>query len=369
MIKVGVVGIGSMGSFHAKSLYEGKVEGACLHSVCDIDEARLRWAEQFEKVTRYHDFNAFIEDDELDAVIIATPHYNHPTYGLITLQKGKHLLSEKPIGVFTKNVQELNEYAKTTDLVFGIMYNQRTNPVFQKAREIVQNGELGAIRRTNWIITNWYRSSSYYNSGGWRATWHGEGGGVLLNQDPHQLDIWQWICGMPKTVRANMKFGIHRQITVENDVTAYVEYDNGATGVFVTSTFDYPGTNRFEIVGDGGQLIIEHGKLVFKKLTPFESEFDRVEHENKFETPKVETIQFDLQENPWGVQHIEILNNFIDVIRHGGELLAPGIEGINGLTISNAFHLSAFTNTEIQVADLDQDLFIQELQQRIENES
>ncbi|QMS85073.1 Gfo/Idh/MocA family protein [Candidatus Xianfuyuplasma coldseepsis] len=369
MVKVGVVGIGSMGTFHAKSLYEGKVDDAYLYSVCDINPERLAWARELHNVKVYDNFDAFIEDEALDAVIIATPHYDHPIYGLKAMQKGKHLLSEKPIGVFTKNVRDLNEYAEQSSLVFGIMYNQRTNPIYQKARELVQSGALGEIRRTNWIITNWYRSSSYYKSGGWRATWNGEGGGVLLNQDPHQLDLWQWICGMPKTVRAYMKFGAHRQIAVENDVTAYVEYENGASGVFVTSTYDYPGTNRFEIVGDGGQIIIENGKLVFHKLTPFESEFDSIDHENKFEAPNVETVTYDIKENPWGVQHIEILNNFIEAILYGNDLLAPGVEGINGLTISNAFHLSAFTNEVVHIESMDEDLFLKELIQRIEDES
>ncbi|MBU1142837.1 MAG: Gfo/Idh/MocA family oxidoreductase [Firmicutes bacterium] len=367
-IKVGIVGIGHMGSFHADSLYTNKVENALLHSVMDIDQERLIAAQKYEDVKIYDQFSDFISDEELDAVIIATPHYDHPTIGIEVLKHKKHLLIEKPAGVFTKNVRELNQLAQHSDKVFSIMLNQRTNPLYIKIKEMIDLGLLGELRRVNWIVTNWYRSSTYYESGGWRATWEKEGGGVLLNQAPHQIDLLQWIFGMPKSVQAFMKFGAHRNITVENDVTAYLEYPNGATGVFITSTFDTPGTNRLEAIGSKGKIVVENGQISWHKLEMDEADFDKLHHENNFAAPKNEKVTFDLKENQWGVQHLVILNNFVDSIVNKTNLIAPGEEGVKGLSISNAMHLSAFLGQKIELDTLDEDLFITELKLRIDSE-
>jgi predicted dehydrogenase len=367
-LKIGIVGIGNMGSFHAESLYAGKIVGAKLDAVMDIDERRLVWAEKFDGVKRYRDFDLFIQDQEIDAVIIATPHYDHPTLGLEVIKNKKHLLIEKPAGVFTKNVRLLNEEAKTSGLVFSIMFNQRTNPVYQQIKELMDTNQLGELRRVNWIVTNWYRSTTYYESGGWRATWEKEGGGVLLNQAPHQLDLLCWMFGMPKKVLSHMTFGAHRNIAVENDVTTLMTYPNGATGVFITSTFDAPGTNRLEVVGSRGRLLAENGKLTFDRLLMDESIFDQEHHENLFAVPPHERITYEVKENPWGIQHNIILQNFINHILHKEPLVSPGVEGIMGLTLSNAMHLSAFTHQEITLEDMDEDLFIQELEKRIRME-
>jgi len=364
-IHIGIVGIGNMGSFHAESLFTGKIHNACLHSVMDIDQSRLDWAKKFEGVFTHNDFDTFIQDSELDAVIVATPHYFHPTLGLEVIQHKKHLLIEKPAGVFTKNVRILNRAAEQSQKVFSIMMNQRTNPLYQKIKEMIENNELGELRRINWIVTNWYRSTTYYRSGGWRATWEKEGGGVLLNQAPHQLDLLQWLFGMPKTITAFMNFGAHRHITVENDVTVFLSYHNGATGVFVTSTFDAPGTNRLEVIGSRGKLIAEQGNLTFYRLDMDEREFDSLHHENAFAAPPFKKEVFEIKENPWGIQHQIILQNFVDAIRENKRLLAPGVEGIHGLTLSNAMHLSSFLQKTIECEHLDEELFIRELDKRI----
>lgn len=264
-VRYGIIGIGNMGTAHAQSLLS-EIKGAELTAVCDIREERLKWAEEQlpENVRKYSTPKELFESRIMDAVLICTPHYDHPTLAIEAFQHGYHVLVEKPAGVYTKAVQQMNDAAAQSDRKFGIMYNQRTNPLYQKLRDLIQSGELGEIRRTNWIITDWYRSQNYYNSGGWRATWAGEGGGVLLNQDPHQLDLWQWTTGMmPKRIRAFCHFGKYRNIEVEDDVTAYVEYENGATGLFITTTGEAPGTNRFEINGDNGKIVVEDGKLTF----------------------------------------------------------------------------------------------------------
>ena len=202
-----------------------------------------------------------LESGDVDAVVTCVPHFLHPEMGIETLKRGLHALVEKPAGVYTKQVKELNAFAASKpELTFGIMFNQRNNPLYQRLKEIVDDGEIGNIRRTNWIITTWWRPQGYYNSSEWRATWGGEGGGVLVNQAPHQLDLWQWICGVPKSVFAKVAYGFRRDIAVEDEVTAVVDYGDGATGVFVTATHDLTGTDRFEILGDQGKIVVTDSK-------------------------------------------------------------------------------------------------------------
>ena len=249
-VRYGIIGCGNMGSSHIRYLSEGKIEGAVLAAICDIKPEKMDNVEKIIaeknpelKVSRYENYKDLLKSGDVDAVLIATPHYLHPTIGIEAFAANVHVLSEKPIGVYTKQVLELYEAAKKSDRVFGIMYNQRTNPLYQKVREIVQSGQLGELKRCVWIITNWYRTQAYYNSGGWRATWKGEGGGVLTNQCPHNHDLWQWMFGMPSKVRGFCYNGKYHDIEVEDDVTAYAEYANGATATFITTTGEFPGTN------------------------------------------------------------------------------------------------------------------------------
>lgn len=365
-VKIGIIGIGNMGSSHAIYLNNGEVDGAVLTAVCDHNPERLQWAKEAlgEKIQTFDNPQSFFEFADIDAVIVATPHYDHPPLAIKSLERGLHVLVEKPVGVYTKNVRELNEVARRSGKVFGIMFNQRTNPLYQKLRELVLGGELGEIKRTNWIITDWYRSQSYYDSGGWRATWAGEGGGVLLNQDPHQLDLWQWTSGlMPKRVRAFCGFGKFHDIEVEDDVTAYVEYENGATGVFVTSTGDAPGTNRYELSGDRGKLVVEDGKLTFWRLTQSERQFNK-EYKGGFGEP--ECWKIDIPIKGKATQHKGITINWINAIRFGTELLGPGVEGIKGLEISNAMHLSSWIDDWVDLP-INEDLFYSKLQERIKS--
>lgn len=364
-VRFGIIGIGNMGSSHALSLVQD-IQGAELTAVCDTNPKRLEWAHEHlpDQVLAFGNPDDFFASRAMDAVLIATPHYDHPTLAVQAFESGSHVLIEKPAGVYTKAVREMNRAAEASDKLFGIMYNQRTNPLYAKLRELVLSGELGEIRRTNWIITNWYRSQSYYDSGGWRATWAGEGGGVLLNQDPHQLDLWQWTTGMmPARVRAFCHFGKYRNIEVEDDVTAYVEYSNGATGLFVTTTGEAPGTNRYELTGDNGKIVIEDGKLTFWRLRVPEPQFN-AEFTGGFGQPECWKCDIPIHEGE-GSQHKGILRNFTNGILHGEPLLAPGKDGIHGLTLSNAMHLSSWTEDWVELP-LDEDLYHAKLQEKIE---
>lgn len=366
-VRYGIIGVGNMGRAHAISLL-GEIQGAELGAVCDTDPTRLEWAKEQlpESVKHYATPAELLAAQDVDAILIATPHYDHPTLAIEALNAGYHVLIEKPAGVYTKAVREMNEAAAAhPELKFGIMYNQRTNPLYQKLKELIQSGELGEIRRTNWIITDWYRTQSYYNSGGWRATWGGEGGGVLLNQDPHQLDLWQWTIGMmPTRVRAFCHFGKYRNIEVEDDVTAYVEYENGATGLFVTTTGEAPGTNRFEITGDNGKIVIENGTLTFWRLRVPEPEFN-ANFEEGFGAPECWKCEIPV-ESGGGEQHKGILRNFTRAILHDEPLLAPGEEGIRGLTLSNAMYLSTWTDNWVELP-IDEEKFHEMLTEKINN--
>lgn len=370
-VRFGIIGIGKMGSQHCMRFTHGLIKNGVLTAVCDIAPERKKWAEEKlapKGVEFFDDYKALIDSGKVDAVVIATPHYYHPVMAIYALEKGLHTLIEKPAGVYTKAVREMNEVAAAKpELTFGIMYNQRTNKLYRFAKELVETGRLGSMKRINWIITNWYRPQAYYDQGGWRGTWAGEGGGVLINQCPHQLDLFQWLGGMPSSVRAHTEVGKNRNINVENDVTAFMEYENGATGVFITSTHDFPGTNRLEIDGDKGKLVIEGGKLTFTELAVSETEFNAV---NRKFMPRIPSRKIKKRIGLLGQakmflfeQHTGIINNFISNILFGTPLIAPGEEGIRGLTISNAIHLSGWTGEKVTLP-INEDKYIEELEKR-----
>ncbi len=361
-VRLGIIGVGNMGTSHINMNLQGKHKELRITAVADIDPDRLTAAKALmPSLKTFDSAEAIIDSGEVDAVLIATPHYFHSPIAQYAFSKGIHVLSEKPAGVYTKQVREMNEAAAKSDVVFGMMFNQRTNCLYRKMRELVQSGELGEIKRVNWIITDWYRTQAYYNSGGWRATWEGEGGGVLLNQCPHQLDLWQWICGLPVKVRAYAHEGKWHDIEVEDDVTIYVEYANGATGTFITTTGDFPGTNRFEITLDGGKLVCENDKLMLYKLE--EKVSDNLKNSPEgFGKIKGEWIE--VETDGRNKQHSEVTNKFAAAILRGEELTARGEEGIRGLSISNAAHLSSWLGKEVELP-VDEDLYYAELQKKI----
>lgn len=361
-LRYGIVGIGNMGTNHVKMYKDGKIKEMELTAVCDVKEERLDFAKnEVPGVKTFSDFDDLIKSGLIDAVIIATPHYFHPPMAKKALENGIHVLSEKPAGVYTKDVGELIEYAETQDKTYAIMFNQRTNCVYRKVKELVSSGKYGDIRRSSWIITDWYRSQEYYNSGGWRATWNGEGGGVLMNQAPHNLDLWQWICGMPEKIRAFCKTGLWHDIEVEDDVTIFAEYPNGATGTFITSTGDFPGDNRFEITLDKAKIVCTADDIELYELENKLSDYTYDLTHDGFEKPKFKKVQVETDgENE---QHAGVTNAFAAHILHGDPLTAEGKEGIKGLTIANAAYLSSWLNKTVELP-LDEDLYLEELNKR-----
>ncbi len=373
-VRLGIIGYGAQGSSYTNFIIENKVKGMTIGAICDIDDNRLDIAKsKINGVKVYNDYIEMMKSGDVDAVVTTVPHYLHPEMGIEALKLKMPVLVEKPAGVYTKQVRKLLESAeRNKDVPFAIMFNQRTNPLYIKVKEILDSKELGEIRRTNWIINTWWRSSNYYNQGSWRATWGAEGGGVLVNQSPHQLDLIQWLCGTPTKVYANCEFGLHRDILVENDVTALLKYENGATGVFITCTHDVIGTDRLEINCDKGKIIVDKSeKITLYKLEKSESEIDASLDKSKvFAEEGVDNkyectvIDFD---SKWGEQHCLVLENFASHILHGTPILAKGEEGINGVKLANSMLLSTWLGKEVDY-DFDEDLYIAELNKQIASE-
>lgn len=362
-IRLGIIGIGNMGSGHANSVVKGMCPDFVLAAVADTNPKRLEWAKTaLGDVKTFNTAEEMLDSGCIDACIVAVPHYDHTKYAIECMKRGIHVMVEKPAGVYTKQVREMNEEAeKHPEVVFGMMFNQRTNHVYRKMRELVQSGIYGDIRRTNWIITDWYRPQAYYDSGDWRATWSGEGGGVLLNQCPHQLDLWQWICGMPVKLQSHLHFGKWHDIEVEDDVTTYCEYANGATGVFITTTGDARGTNRFEIQLDKAKIVADYSGLSVIEFEMTEQEFSAT---NKVPFGNLKANKVEIETDGKNDQHVGVLNAWGGAILRGEPLVAHGSEGINGLMLSNAMHLSSFLGKEVELP-IDEEVYYNELMARV----
>ena len=387
-IRYGLIGIGTQGGAYAgfltgKGGFPGMPapeapEHCSLGALCDIDpKKKAMCAEKYPEFPFFEDWKEMVASGAVDAVITTVPHYLHTEIAIYCLEHGMPVLVEKPAGVYAKAVREMNECAaKHPEVAFGIMFNQRTNKLYQKIKEIVASGEMGQIRRSNWIINSWWRPDSYYQQSNWRATWGGEGGGVLVNQAPHQLDLWQWICGVPSKVYAKVLYGCHRDIAVDNDVTIVTEYPDGSTGSFITCTHDAIGTDRLEIDLDGGKIVVDGSK----KATVTRLKQDEEQMNKTMDMMKVAMLtmsnagaseMYSVEEfenaDGWGYQHTTVMENFALHILEGAPLLAPGADGINGVNLANATLLSSWLGKEVD-NPVDEDLYLSELNKRIAEE-
>ncbi|MCS7033266.1 MAG: Gfo/Idh/MocA family oxidoreductase [Phycisphaerae bacterium] len=350
-VRFGIVGYGNMGSHHARSLQAGLIEGASLGAICDTDPAALERARQKHQVPLFGTHQEMLAARVCDAVLIATPHYSHPPIALDAFAAGLHVLSEKPVAVSVNAARKLNEQyqSRYSHLKFGIMFQQRAYTLWRKLREVIASGEVGEIRRVTWIVTDWFRTWAYYGSGGWRATWAGEGGGVLINQCPHNLDLLQWLLGgmMPTRVTAVASIGKTHPIEVEDEVNAILEYPNGATGHFVTSTGEAPGSNRLEIAGDRGKLVAEGGQITFFRTV---ESVDVINRTSPKLFPLVETWKCEIPVPPDpGKHHEQVVRAFVSGIRQGTPLIAEGVEGVRGLELGNAMLLAGLTRQPVEL--------------------
>jgi predicted dehydrogenase len=359
-VRLAVIGVGGMSQVHMKHV--GELEHVEVSAVCDSSPNTLAKAVKQCDCPGFSNHTELLGADICDAVLIATPHYAHTTIGIDALAAGKHVLVEKPISVHKADCERLIAAHTDKSLVFAAMFNQRTDPYFKKLKQMLDAGELGGLIRVSWIITNWFRTDAYYAGGGWRATWNGEGGGVLSNQCPHQLDLMQWLFGMPTKVAGFCGMGKRHDIEVEDQVTAYFEYENGATGTFITSTGEAPGTNRLEVAGERGRIVIEDDTFKFIRNEIPADKFLRTSDE-AFGQPEVEHI--DIPITGHGGQHKEVLNNFIDAIRTGADLIAPAKEGIHSVELGNAMLYASLTGKHVDMP-LNGEAYERKLQQLID---
>ncbi len=361
--RLAVIGVGAMGSFHLRDI--AGLENAELAALCDIDREKAdRYAGEYG-VPAYYDYRNLLEKEPLDGIVIATPHYEHTPISIDAFAQGINVLTEKPIAVHARDARRMIESyqkakVKKPDLVFEIMFMQRTYGFWRKIKDMIDAGELGRLVRTTWIITDWFRTQAYYDSGGWRATWRGEGGGVLLNQCPHNLDLFQWFCGMPKRVAGFASIGKYHNIEVEDEVTGYFEYENGMVGHFITTTAESPGTNRLEIVGDLGRLVFEDGKITFFHNTESMYEFSKT-------TPAAfAKVEYTVEDVPYTHHgepgHRIILENFASAILGREPVMIPGEEGIKSVTIGNAIMMSSFLGRPVDLP-MDEDAYAAKIEE------
>jgi len=347
-VRLAVVGTGIMGQAHLGHMKE--VQGAEVTAVCDTDPETLKKvSEEYPEAKAYDNHRRLIADGAADGVLIATPHYFHPPIAIDCFKKGIHVLSEKPIAVHTKGAKKAVRFHKkhAANLVYTVMFMSRTYPVWTKAKSILDSGRLGEIRRVSWIITNWFRTQAYYDSSGWRATWGGEGGGVLLNQCPHNLDLLTWFTGLPRRVTADIAIGKYHGIEVEDEVSALLEYENGATGQFVTTTGEAPGTNRLEIVGDLGRMVVENGKIDLLTTASSVQVFCDTSRE-LFAAPGFEREEVEIAPR-FGTGHKEIVQNFVNAILRGEDLIVKAEEAIQGLALGNAMLMSGLKKRPVEI--------------------
>lgn len=365
-VRYGIIGLGNQGSTYIKEFFnKGKVANAKITALCDINPDKIALAKEYtkgQKIEFFTDYKIMLESGLVDAVMVETPHYSHPEIAQECLNRGIHALVEKPAGVYAKQVKEMNATAGKSHALFGMMFNQRTNCVYRKMREMIADGEIGELQRVVWVITNWYRPQAYYDSSNWRATWCGEGGGVLINQCPHQLDLLQWVVGeMPETVHGFCGYGKWHDIEVEDEVTAYFRYKNGATGVFITTTGEAPGGNRLEISGTRGKLLCENDKIEFYRLSEDINEFS-ARNEVLFGSPEVEKIDVETDgENP---QHLGIINNFTQSILGKEKLFVDGTDGLRGVELMNAIEYSGWHGGVETHVPVNEDEYIAELNKK-----
>ena len=368
-VRYGVVGVGNQGSGYAGHFLRGSIENGELTAICDLKPSRMEQLldifkdkPEAKNVRCFTDYKEMLSSGLCDAVLVVTPHYAHPEITSAFLERGVHVLCDKPAGVYTKQVREMNEMAEKSSARFAMMFNQRTKAVYRKMREIIQEGGIGELQRVNWIITDWYRTRAYYQNGDWRATWKGEGGGVLINQCPHQIDLVQWILGeMPVSVHGFCQYGRWHDIEVEDEVTAFFEYKNGATGVFITTTGEAPGTNRFEVSGTKGKLLCENQKLYWYKNEVDSLEFSQT-CQSGFDQPPLQVVE--VETDGKDSQHIGIINNFTNAILGLEEQFVQGVEGINGVELMNAIELSGWKGGEKVMLPVNEDEYLAELEKR-----
>jgi len=378
-VRFGIIGMGIQGSLYASILTGRQHPGRGLlprPEGCVLTALSSRADKGPEAaalgVRYFADWRELVDSGECDAVILTVPHFAHHEIAVYALERGIHVLCEKPAGVRASDAAKMLEAREKFGARLGMFLQQRTIPLFRQLRQIIASGELGQLRRSNWIINTYWRPDSYYASAAWRGTWKGEGGGILVNQLPHYLDLWLYLCGMPERVYAVNRQGAFRHISVENDVTVLAEYPGGATGVFVACTHDPMGTDRLELDFEGGKIVVEDSaRAVVHRFRLTEPEWNETVTADEMERLVRSADHHDTRELDeglaYGVSHARILENFARHIRLDEPLIATGEDGLRQVELANAIALSGWLGRTVSVP-CDRARFDAELQKRMDGE-
>ena len=348
-LRVALVGFGGMGQIYAKMIYAGIIPEMQLVGVCCRNEkGQTLLKNEFSGVSIYTDtIDMEAHQDEYEAVLIVTPHTTHVEIGIQMARLGKHLLIDKPIGVSAMEVKELLRVCKEKKVSVGTIFNNRRLPAFQMAKKLLTEETLGTLHRVVWVCNSWYRTPAYHKSAPWRSSWNGECGGLLINQNQHYLDMWQWLFGMPEKIYADMSFGRYNDFDVDDAVDIQFAYGNGLHGTMISATGEAPGVNRLEIWGTKGRIIVEDGSKVYLDLNEVSTEeFAKTNTEIYVGLPhEMKEIELSQPINPYA----EVFANFAAHVLHGDALYSDGVEGLKTVELTNAAYVSGWEECKVTV--------------------
>jgi len=331
-IRFGVIGLGVMGQEHARVIRANPLLN--LAAATDAQAATGRKVAADLGCKWFDSAEEMIRSDAVDAVVIATPHWLHADLAVSALQAGLHVLCEKPLSVTVEQSDRVLAAAAESRGMFVVVHQKRFEPAYLFAKQMLDSGELGSLYRCSMIESAW-RSESYYRSSPWRGTWRGEGGGVLLNQAPHILDRYAWLCGMPETINARCDTTLHN-IEVEDTASAILYHANGAHGYIHISTIEAPAISRMVLCCDRGRITVENGKVQVTKLR------DSIRERTANDTQSMgalesetRTINLPTDGDVLGVFY----DDFVAAAHGTGQLTCPGDEGRNAVELANAMLL------------------------------
>lgn len=358
-IRFGIVGLGVQGSLY-KNLFLGNIYGTTiaapkqcrLTAICDPSIQAKEVAEELQ-IPYFSDYHKLNESDACDAIVITVPHLFHKEITIDALQHGKHVLCEKPTALRASDVMDMQE-ATTPQTKFGIMHHLRANPLFQSIKQILTSKELGLFRNGIWISNQYYRPDTYYSEKAWRGTWDGEGGGILVNQIPHQLDLLLWFLGVPSAVTCHLGEGRYRQIEVDNELTAILQYPDETTMTLTANTYNPLGTERLELNFSKGKLVMENNQTLtitrFKEEeTTWNTNYTYIEFMNqkRMDATSLYTQEEKTFEVPFFLPYITMFENFADAVLKDVPLIASAEDGFQEVSLANSLYLSSWQNTTI----------------------
>lgn len=354
-IRTAIIGVGVMGKKYAEMITAGRVRNMYLSAVVARRDSIQEWAEGLTntngvKPKVYTSANdLFNNPDEYDAVLIVTPHRTHPDFARRAFQQGKHVICDKPAGITIGQAVQMAKDAKAADRIYGMIFHQRRYPKYNKIKEMLEAKELGDLSRIMLVNSRYFRTASYHRSGSWRSSWCGEGGGALINQGAHILDIWQWLFGMPNEIYADIPFGKYNSFMVDDEATIHMRYKDDMTAVFMLTTGEAIWEERLEIIGSKGKILLENDTLHIWRYSSDSNEYIKTQQVTSRENMECleEIIQFEKAEEPY----VQMLENFADaVISNDASILtASGESAVNQMMLTNAAYYSAWKGCRVQL--------------------